>query len=373
MNTRVTLIVVLILPLWQFQTSAGDANGARSKMRTWTDSTGGFAVEAQCFFFDAAEGKVYLRRVDGRILTVPIGRLSEADQQLVKSFFGDKRVDPICGLLFEEYVRGLKVNGIEQQMACELIASRGRKEGFWRNVLAELQRDDKRTERACVQMLGKMLAADADARKIMNGPGYDPNRVAQPSAVCLGERVVDELTRRAQRADDLVLGVYLIALVRSRDPRTRQLFGHILRHNQRRQQEEEEAMRKGPPAFGDSPPPRNAIRKEDLARQKEHESYCLTAEFYSAVGLAQLGDSLGIEWLIAHCDIRVSDPLGYPGGGLATRPGFPHSSSGRSQCRTALKTVAGQDFKTRAEWEAWWDGARESFKPRGHIHIVEDR
>ena len=50
--------------------------------RTWTDNTGSFSVEAQ--FLGVSEGKVQLRRKDGREVLVPLERLSESDRQEVQ-------------------------------------------------------------------------------------------------------------------------------------------------------------------------------------------------------------------------------------------------------------------------------------------------
>lgn len=50
--------------------------------RTWTDSSGKFTVEAQ--FMGAAFGNVKLRRRDGTTITVPLDKLSEADQEWIK-------------------------------------------------------------------------------------------------------------------------------------------------------------------------------------------------------------------------------------------------------------------------------------------------
>jgi len=53
-------------------------------VRTWTDNTGGHKVEAE--FVDFKDGNVRLRRADtGEIKSVPLDKLSEADQQFVKS------------------------------------------------------------------------------------------------------------------------------------------------------------------------------------------------------------------------------------------------------------------------------------------------
>jgi hypothetical protein len=62
-------------------TGGASAAGA-SAYRNWTDNTGSFRVEAQ--FLGLADGKVKLRRKDGRELAVPLERLSEADKQEVE-------------------------------------------------------------------------------------------------------------------------------------------------------------------------------------------------------------------------------------------------------------------------------------------------
>ena len=50
--------------------------------RTWSDATGSFKVEAT--YLRSADGKVTLRRQDGREVTVPLDRLSAEDQQYVR-------------------------------------------------------------------------------------------------------------------------------------------------------------------------------------------------------------------------------------------------------------------------------------------------
>lgn len=52
------------------------------KIRTWTDATGKHKVEAK--FLDFADGKVRLKRQDGKIVTMALERLSKADQKLVR-------------------------------------------------------------------------------------------------------------------------------------------------------------------------------------------------------------------------------------------------------------------------------------------------
>lgn len=64
------------------------------EFRTWTDITNKYKVEGQ--FTDFKAGKVHLKRTDGNVITVPIGKLSKQDQEWVKSHgrtTGRKRTD----------------------------------------------------------------------------------------------------------------------------------------------------------------------------------------------------------------------------------------------------------------------------------------
>lgn len=58
--------------------------------RKWTDSTGDRTVEAE--FLDFRDGKVHLKREDGKVFASPIERFSEADQRWVKENYA-KRVN----------------------------------------------------------------------------------------------------------------------------------------------------------------------------------------------------------------------------------------------------------------------------------------
>ncbi|WP_161604702.1 pectate lyase [Roseiconus nitratireducens] len=58
-----------------------------SQSRTWHDRTGKFSIEAELIQVQDAIAK--LRRADGKIVTVPIDQLSDADQQILKSTSAD--------------------------------------------------------------------------------------------------------------------------------------------------------------------------------------------------------------------------------------------------------------------------------------------
>jgi hypothetical protein len=68
-------------PVDPFETAAKQAD-----MRVWTDSSGTYRIEAR--LVDFVDGKVRIERKDGKVLTLPLDRLSEADQEYVKSAKG---------------------------------------------------------------------------------------------------------------------------------------------------------------------------------------------------------------------------------------------------------------------------------------------
>ena len=76
--------------------ASGDAQSATdsekdspaSTLRTWKDNTGQFTLEAE--FLGLADGQVRLRRTDGREISVPLTRLSKADQEAAEQLSKNK-------------------------------------------------------------------------------------------------------------------------------------------------------------------------------------------------------------------------------------------------------------------------------------------
>lgn len=56
---------------------------AKAMVRTWTDSTGKHTIEAE--FRGMVDGKVKLRKMDGSEISLPLEKLSDADQKWVRS------------------------------------------------------------------------------------------------------------------------------------------------------------------------------------------------------------------------------------------------------------------------------------------------
>jgi hypothetical protein len=56
-------------------------------MHTWSDASGRFRIQAE--FVSSADGKVTLRRADGRLVEVPLVKLSPSDQTRVRQLLQD--------------------------------------------------------------------------------------------------------------------------------------------------------------------------------------------------------------------------------------------------------------------------------------------
>lgn len=71
------------------------AEGAVAQLRTWTDASGTFTVEAE--FVDLIDGSVRLKRDDGRVVSVGLERLIAGDQEFAKKAAGEKSATTTVG------------------------------------------------------------------------------------------------------------------------------------------------------------------------------------------------------------------------------------------------------------------------------------
>jgi len=239
--------------------------------------------------------------------------------------------DRICRTLFDEYVVGRgKINSSTRHAAEHIVAERGRTNGFWGNVFRESQVREDTAQIACVRVLGKMLELDAlarDAQRWTEETGK-PLQGGVPS-IHLGPEVVKDLVARGEKADGLWVDHYVIALTRARVPEARELF-------------------------------RRLVTEDPDLRGRE------STRFHAAVGLVQLGDPAGFEWLIAN----AGDPT------HTVSNAWPRRVSSYSLdvcCMAALRELVGQDApRTRLEWDSWWRQAdRSKLAPR-RVELVED-
>jgi hypothetical protein len=246
----------------------------------------------------------------------------------------ERAPDEISQLLFDAYIaRPGKINTSTVMAASQIIADRGRESGFWKNVLAELQKGDERNEIGCVRILGNMLAGDASARDALRRQKESGELLASTPSIRLGKEVVAELLERANKADRFRSDHYAIALARAKVPDAREYLASIL------------IARRAP-----APP---AVAGGESAPVGFY--HLESTRFHAAVGLAQLGDAAGLEWLIAHCH-EVNGHVSH------ARPyGTSQGGSLGSCCTAALQQLSGESSLTaRAEWEAWAKTADKS-------------
>jgi len=236
--------------------------------------------------------------------------------------------DVVCELLFQQYVLGAKIPTDDLNAAIHLIAVRGRTNGFWTQVLAEFERsfaadDPHGVGRHTLAVLTKMLGDDGNTRWMHERP-----RLLESSAVALHiglpDEVLDRVIARAADADRLRFDSYVIAVQQAYD-------------------------RRGQPFLLEVLTPAAPIDHSD-------------AQFHAAVGLAELGEEAGIEWLIAHTDSQ---------GGI-TRAAHALAARGAlsENCRQALADLTGQPSSlSKAQWQRWRAAQRTRFVPINRVRL----
>jgi hypothetical protein len=230
--------------------------------------------------------------------------------------------DVVCQRLMEEYIlRVGKIETADIDAAVQLIASRGRNNGYWREVLRQFQRNDTNDNSTptprLLEILTKMLQRDGHARWLQSHPeeisAWVPN-------VSLGAEVVDAVIARARKAEAGRLEPFVIAVAVARDPRSIGFLREIVQVKS----EAPNADR----GFAPAPP---------TAR--------IESRFYAAIALAEMGDVAGVEWL-------VEAP---PAGDVDRLPHASAQSGSMLESRVlALNDVIVQKFSTIEEWQDWW-------------------
>jgi hypothetical protein len=255
--------------------------------------------------------------------------------------------DEVTRQLFHQYVaRQGKITTESVLAATHLVAERGRETGFWKEVLAELRRNNPNSEIGCVRVLGKMLATDAAARDTLRRQKETGEISAWIARVCLPAEVVTELIERGRKADRNRVDHYVIALARARTPEPRDFFKAIVTAPAARQNPFTEPA--PAPRAGTTPPNTAPTPTGPAATAPVNFYHTESTRFHAAVGLAQLGDPAGIDWLIAHCDDTT-------GSVWHARPcGTPPGGSLHDCCLAALQQLSNDRTRTtKTEWQAW--------------------
>ncbi|MCH8043368.1 MAG: hypothetical protein IID44_06575 [Planctomycetes bacterium] len=82
---------------------------ASASARKWTDNTGKFSVEAE--LVEAKDGNVRLKRKDGKIMTVPVSRLSKADRDYLAFIAEAKKKSEAAKPTREEVIAAIRNSG----------------------------------------------------------------------------------------------------------------------------------------------------------------------------------------------------------------------------------------------------------------------
>jgi hypothetical protein len=173
-----------------------------------------------------------------------------------------------------------------------------------------------------------MLAIDAAARDAIRREKETGEIGQWRASVALGSEVVAELVSRGEKADRFRADHYAIALARARVPDAINFFRMIL-------------------------------------RDEGAEHHLDSTKFHAALGLAQLGDAAGFDWLIAHsADVQLAVSNALPAQG---------SNANRdTYCTAALQQLSGnKDLRTKEEWEVWWTQIDKKSLPKNRINLVD--
>lgn len=254
----------------------------------------------------------------------------------------NREPDEVTRQLFRQYLTGGKIDSESIHAARHLVAVRGRRNGFWKEILAELQATERReAEVNCVTLLGRMLGYDAHSRRIMESGEV----TALIPSVHLGPEVVDVLLERGLKADRLMVDHYVIALMRANTPEAKEFFLAFL---------QADAVKED--VFGaDSQTP-----------QRRQSRPMPSTVFHAAVGLAQLGELDGIDWLVRRLDQTHENSSDVE----HAIPGLVEWRQRRMGicCLDALQQMfRNRKLTTKAEWEAWLKTVDLKSQPRHGI------
>ena len=114
------------------------SEGARAATRRWTDSTGTYNCEAE--FLNFTDGSVELKTVKNKIISVPLERLSHADQEFVKTLATQIKVgDKVVTTCATPLLIGKETSAVVEARSQAVVT---RINGTWAGV--RFQRDGKR-------------------------------------------------------------------------------------------------------------------------------------------------------------------------------------------------------------------------------------
>lgn len=286
------------------------------------------------------------RRAEGAIGWVTMGTMLTSvafAQAPVASSRAVERPDPVCETLFRDYACGGKINTADRDAATVLVASRGRANGYWQEVLKMLREADRpQVELSAVRVLGKMLAVDGRGREILEqqrrGVPYR-GQWAGPYVV-LGDEVVAELLKRLSQFEsrrDHRIPCYVEALAAARAPAAREALLEV-------------------------------VSNGEPAQPGSADGYGTECCLFAAIGLARMREPAGVEWLIEHCESDTRLNSQYP-----LRREYDQLGSACCRALGDCRNANTPEPETRAAWQAWWNQAKRGFETVGESDRREEQ
>lgn len=272
--------------------------------------------------------------------------------------------------LFRQYVLANgKIASSSVSAAIQLVAARGNNEEFRALLLTEFENScdgegNSRTVRQNIlRVIGNILANEYEGgarwrfelEKQARAAGtYDLPQQASP---CLpNETLYREsllLTRviaRGYQADSSDIDHFTCTVIRAHHPQSKQFLLDVLRH---------------PQSDSVGPAANSPLKGEEqvVGKWTDHQGGSWRdARFHAAIGLAELGEPVGVEWLIAKA---LPNDFGLDDSVSRSQHYFATGSSLRENCRYALTDLF--DLKgidqTNQDWPALWGSRRDNFTP----------
>ena len=180
--------------------------------------------------------------------------------------------DIVCQQLMQDYIlRGGKMETAPIDAAIVLIASRSRG-GYWREVVKQFEespiegRSHPFTPSTnLLKILTRILQRDGSARWLSRHPD-ELGQMASPPSVTLPPQVLETIIDRAKRVNLAHFNRYVVAVVAAHDARSTEFLLDVL--------------------------------KGDFPRVDGQQVVGSDSQFHAAVGLANLGHTVGLEWLL---------------------------------------------------------------------------
>lgn len=274
-------------------------------------------------------------------------------------------IDMVTEQLFRQYVVGRgKISTRTVNAAIELVAARGQSPAFAQAVVLEFERscEDENASsilKNLMELISKMLAVDGNQRWIYelahrNGQTKQIATTAGPSPSPTDEKIyyrqsemLERVISRGRQANRHNIDAFVIAVRQAHHPRGKQFLLDVLQNQP------------DPLSRGLTVDPLQGKWPDNLG------GTWLDAKFHAAVGLAELGEHAGVEWLIKQSELNDFG-VGSMSASLFHAPHRKAASSNlRESCLHALADLfelpATSDSK---QWTAWWAANKDHFQPK---------